>query len=246
MTLGSLFDGISGFPLAASWAGIETKWISEIDPYCLKASKKNFPNAIQYGDIKEIRNPAYVDIISGGFPCQDLSIAGKGKGITGEKSGLWFENYRIINEVRPRYVVIENSPELLKKGFEKVLYPLSEIGYNVEWDCFYAWEFGMPHNRERLYAVAYSNELGLQILQSVRREINTKEKSSNKKNNTLDTCSEYFLQFEREYCEPVLFGMDDGVSEKLVKDQLAGFGNSVVPQIPFEIFKVIQEIESRI
>lgn len=133
MTHGSLFSGIGGFETGAEWVGIETLWNCEIEPFQRSILKKHFPNTKQYEDIKELSNPGYVDIISGGFPCQDISIAGKGVGITGSRSGLWSEMHRVIREVRPRYVIIENSPMLLVRGFERVLCDLSKTGYDAEW-----------------------------------------------------------------------------------------------------------------
>ncbi|WP_394364104.1 DNA cytosine methyltransferase [Chryseobacterium arthrosphaerae] len=103
-----------------------------------------------------------MDIISGGFPCQDISVAGKMAGIKGERSGLWSQMWRVIRMVRPRYVIIENSPALLIRGFEQVLCDLSKIGYDAEWQVISNVAFGYPHKRERLYAIAYSNEIGLQ------------------------------------------------------------------------------------
>lgn len=159
MTVGSLFAGIGGFELAAQWAGFTPVWSNEIDPFCCQVLRKNFKHRIIEDDIRNIgkHNLEPVDILTGGFPCQDISIVGKGKGITGERSGLWTSYYSIIDQLRPSYVVIENSTELLKKGFEKVLHPLSEIGYDVEWDCIRADEFGFPHQRNRVFIVAYSN-----------------------------------------------------------------------------------------
>ena len=127
MTHGSLFSGIGGFELGAQMNNIPTLWNCEIETFQRSILKQVFPNTKQYEDIKKLSNPAYVDIISGGFPCQDISIAGKGAGITGSRSGLWNEMYRIVREVRPKYVLIENSPMLLIRGFEQVLCDLSEI-----------------------------------------------------------------------------------------------------------------------
>ena len=162
MTHGSLFSGIGGFETGAQWVGIETLWNCEIEPFQRSILKKHFPNTKQYEDIKELSNPGYVDIISGGFPCQDISIAGEGVGITGSRSGLWSEMHRVIREVRPRYVIIENSPMLLVRGFERVLCDLSKIGYDAEWQCVSNYAFGYPHKRERLYVIAYSNQIRLQ------------------------------------------------------------------------------------
>lgn len=163
LTHGSLFSGVGGFELGAQRAGIPTIWNCEIVEFNRKILKQHFPETKQYHDITTLRNPEPVDIISGGFPCQDLSIAGKGKGLDhGERSGLWSHMFRIIDETRPAYVVIENSPELLKKGFEKVLYPLSEIGYNAEWQCLSGTTFGIQQGRVRVYCIAYALHSGLQ------------------------------------------------------------------------------------
>jgi DNA (cytosine-5)-methyltransferase 1 len=162
MTHGSLFSGIGGFELGAEWAGIPTLWNCEIEDYQREVLKKNFPNVKQYRDITKTSGLGHVDIISGGFPCQDISVAGKGEGITGKRSGLWTEMHRVIREVRPAYVIIENSPALLYRGFERVLCDLSESGYNAEWQCIRNSSFGFPHHRERLYVIAYTNEIGSQ------------------------------------------------------------------------------------
>ncbi len=163
MTHGSLFSGIGGFELGAKRAGIKTIWNCEIEPFCRQVLKKHFPETHQYTDITELKNPPYVDIISGGFPCQDISVANpNGKGLEGERSGLWKEMYRIIQEIRPRYVLIENSPNLLRKGMREVLSGISEIGYDAEWHCLRASDFGYPHKRERVFIIAHSMFLGRQ------------------------------------------------------------------------------------
>ena len=155
MTHGSLFSGIGGFELGAEWAGIETLWNCEIEPFQRSVLKRHFPNTIQYEDIKRLSNPGYVDIVSGGFPCQDISVAGKREGINGRRSGLWGEMFRIVREVRPKYVIVENSPALVVSGLERVLCDLSQIGYDAEWQCISNIAFGYPHKRERLYLIAY-------------------------------------------------------------------------------------------
>lgn len=160
MTHGSLFSGIEGFGLGAALAGIKTDWSCEFEDYQTRVIKKNFgKNHDINRDIRSYRKPPFVDIISGGFPCQDISIAGKGIGIKGERSGLWSEMFRIVGEVRPDYVIIENSPMLLVRGFERVLCDLSQIGYDVEWQCLSGTDFGIQQGRERLYCIAYSNEV---------------------------------------------------------------------------------------
>lgn len=117
MTLGSLFDGIAGFPLAARRQGIKTVWVSEIEPNCIDIAKRHFPEALQLGDITQIDGAKIpiVDIISFGSPCQDLSVAGKQTGLDGSRSGLFMEAVRITREMRektngqyPKYIIWEN------------------------------------------------------------------------------------------------------------------------------------------
>lgn len=162
LTHGSLFSGIGGFELGAEMAGISTLWNCEIEKFQGEILKKRFPYAERFTDITKTTGLRYVDIITGGFPCQDISVAGKRKGIKGERSGLWSEMYRIIREVMPKYVIVENSPALAISGLEQVLCDLSEIGFNAEWQCISNYAFGYPHKRERLYLIAYSDKIGLQ------------------------------------------------------------------------------------
>lgn len=100
-----------------------------------------------------------VDVVSGGFPCQDISVAGKGAGIDGERSGLWREMARIIGEIQPRYVFVENSPMLIQRGLAVVLGDLASMGYDAEWCCLSAQDIGAPHIRDRVWIVANSKEL---------------------------------------------------------------------------------------
>lgn len=156
LTHGSLFSGIEGFGLGAALAGIKTEWSCEFEKYQTEVIKKNFGDGhTVYGDIRTLENPPFVNIISGGFPCQDISVAGKGAGIKGSRSGLWGHMHRIIGEVRPDYVIIENSPQLRKRGLEYVLHGLSEIGYSAQWQCLQGSFIGMQQRRERIYIIAY-------------------------------------------------------------------------------------------
>ena len=156
LTHGSLFSGVEGFGLGAALAGIKTEWSCEFEKYQTKVIKKNFGDGhTVYGDIRTLENPPFVNIISGGFPCQDISAAGKGAGIKGSRSGLWGHMHRIIGEVRPDYVIIENSPLLRKRGFEYVLHGLSEIGYDAQWQCLQGSFLGLQQRRERIYIIAY-------------------------------------------------------------------------------------------
>lgn len=248
MRHGSLFNGIGGFQLAAHWMGWTNVWHCEIDKFCNKVVKQHFPESICYEDIKQFDARQWrgkIDIVSGGFPCQDISNAGLQAGIFGTRSGLWTEYARIIAEVRPAYVLIENSPEIFNKGFEKVLHDLSEIGYDAEWECLSAAEFGFPHIRNRAWVLAYPDAQRRRgILHSVKRLNNAKSEKGQAV--TLDSQGSAFLQFEEGYSEPAVFGVDDGISKRLdVLNRLAACGNAIVPQIAYEIFKAIAQTENQ-
>jgi DNA (cytosine-5)-methyltransferase 1 len=157
VVVGSLFAGIGGFDLAARWMGWRTAWVSEIDPFACQVLAHHFPDAPNHGDITQIDFTTVepVDVLVGGFPCQDISNAGKQAGIEGARSGLWFHYARAIRELRPRYVVVENVAALTNRGLDRVLGSLAEIGYDAEWGCFGAADVGAPHKRDRLWLLAY-------------------------------------------------------------------------------------------
>lgn len=156
-TMGSLFAGIGGFDLGFERAGFEIAWQVEIDPYCRKVLERHFPHAQRFSDVRECgaHNLKPVDVLCGGFPCQDISNAGKRAGIEGESSGLWSEYARIIGELRPRFVVVENVAALLGRGMGRVLGDLAEIGYDADWEIVSAADVGAPHLRERVWILAY-------------------------------------------------------------------------------------------
>jgi DNA (cytosine-5)-methyltransferase 1 len=157
LTVGSLFAGIGGFDLGFERAGMTTAWQVEMDPYCRAVLARHFPHAARHEDVRHVgaANLASVDVICGGFPCQDLSVAGKGAGLDGARSGLWSEYVRIVRELRPRYVVVENVSALLGRGLGTVLGDLAACGYDAEWDCIPASAVGAPQQRDRLWIVAY-------------------------------------------------------------------------------------------
>lgn len=157
LTFGSLFAGIGGIDLGLERAGMTCAWQVEIDDYATRVLAKHWPNVPRHRDVREVgeHNLSRVDVIAGGFPCQDISNAGKRAGIDGERSGLWAEFHRIICELRPRYVFVENVAALLHRGLDRVLGDLAESGYDAEWQCFYAASVGAPHLRERIFLLAY-------------------------------------------------------------------------------------------
>jgi DNA (cytosine-5)-methyltransferase 1 len=165
VNVGSLFSGIGGFDLGFERAGMRISWQVELDPYCRAVLARHFPDAARFADVREVGagDLVPVDLVCGGFPCQDLSAAGRGAGIDGARSGLWTEFARIVRELRPQYVVVENVPSLLTgKGkrwdrgpIGRVLGDLAEARYDAEWARLSAREFGAPHLRNRIWIVAY-------------------------------------------------------------------------------------------
>lgn len=158
-----LFSGIGGFSLGLErTGGFETVAFCEIEDYPRKVLAKNWPEVPIYGDIRELTADTLradgirIDAICGGFPCQDISTAGKGTGIEGKRSGLWSEYARLIGELRPQVVFVENVAALLGRGLDKVLGDLAEIGYDAEWHCIRASACGAWHHRDRLWIVAYA------------------------------------------------------------------------------------------
>ena len=160
-----LFAGAGGGILGGMLLGHTTVAAVEIEPYCqevLRARQRDgiLPDFPIFGDIREFDGTKWrgaVDILCGGFPCQDISAAGKGAGITGERSGLWKEYARLIGEIRPRFVFAENSPLLRTRGLGVVLQDLAEMGYNARWGVLGAWHVGAPHKRDRMWVLAHTS-----------------------------------------------------------------------------------------
>lgn len=159
MNFGSLFTGIGGFDLALTEAGMRCMWQVEIDKRCSEVLERHFPMARRYADVREVgqHNLKPVELICGGFPCQDLSVAGKRDGLAGTRSGLWWEFARIVDELEPKWVVVENVPGLLssKRGsdFEAIIRWLADRGYGVCWRVLDAQYFGVPQRRRRVFVV---------------------------------------------------------------------------------------------
>ncbi|WP_098714452.1 DNA cytosine methyltransferase [Acinetobacter baumannii] len=164
----ALFAGAGGGVLASYLLGWRTVCAVERDAYAAQVLAQRQNDGILeafpiWSDITTFDGKPWqgiVDVISGGFPCQDISSAGKGAGIEGERSGLWSEMARIIGEVRPRYVFVENSPMLVSRGLTRVISDLAQMGYDAQWARFSASNFGAPHIRDRIWIVAHSQSIG--------------------------------------------------------------------------------------
>jgi DNA (cytosine-5)-methyltransferase 1 len=155
--VGALFSGIGGLELGLERAGMEVVWQVELDDGKRAVLARHWPGVAQFGDITQVRqrNLVQVDLICGGFPCQDISSAGRRAGLEGEHSGLWAHYARLVGDLRPRFVLVENVPSLLVRGIETVLGDLAALGYDAEWDCLPAAAFGAPQLRAREWLLAY-------------------------------------------------------------------------------------------
>lgn len=248
MRHGSLFSGIGGFDLAAEWMGWDNIFHCEIAEFPRKILNYYWPNAKTHEDITKTDFTIYrgtIDIISGGFPCQDASIAGKQKGLQGQRTGLLYEMLRAIREIRPKYIVAENVANITKinngHDFRIILNELAGLGYNAEWRIIYASEVGAPHKRARLYLVAYPNSIRL---------FSRKTFLSNVPEKIEPFCWNFAgtsLQIIRGGAwntEPPILCLDDGISRAMARKAIKGYGNAVVPQVVFKIFQAIQTIDN--
>lgn len=230
MNVLDLFSGIGGFSLGLERAGMRTVAFCEIDSYARTVLKKHWPNVPIFSDVRTLtgqRITIKVDVICGGFPCQDISLAGNRRGLEGARSGLWREYARIIGEIRPKYIIVENVPGLLSLGLGDVLSDLAALRYDAQWHCIPACAVGAPHIRDRVWIIAYPQdeqaEKGLEGLRS--------KKLYGELRRILGT-----IRFPR-VDQPEVLRMDDGISPRL--DGNEACGNAVVPQIPEIIGKAI-------
>lgn len=236
-----LFSGIGGFSLGLQATNeFETIAFCELDPFCQKVLKKHWPNVPIFDDITklgegELNDLGDIDVICGGFPCQDISCAGKGAGIHAARSGLWWEMLRIIRLVRPRYVLVENVAALLNRGLDEVLGSLAESGYDAEWGCLKASDFGGIHRRKRLFVIANADRKRGQrsrvetmewLSRLSRREDIRKDKEWTRRSNL----------FEPKLCRS-LNEFPNGV------DRLRALGNSIVPQCAQYIAECVLEYD---
>ena len=157
LTVGSLFAGIGGLELGLERCGMEVRWQVEIDPYATRVLAKHWPNVERHDDIKTWPKPCTerVDVICGGFPCQDISVAGKRAGLAGARAGLFYEAMRVVRDLEPRYLLLENVSALLVRGMDAVLGELAAVGMDAVWHCVTAASVGAPHRRDRIFIIGY-------------------------------------------------------------------------------------------
>ena len=160
MKIGSLFSGIGGLELGLERSRLgSVSWQCEIDPFCQRVLARHWPHARRFEDVRTVDATApSVDVICGGFPCQDVSLAGKRGGLDAPRSGLWHEFARIIGELEPKIVVIENVLGLRTSGLPRVLADLADLGFDAEWADLAASDIGAPHQRRRMFIVATHSE----------------------------------------------------------------------------------------
>ena len=220
----SLFAGIGGLELGLERAGMTTVGQVEIDDYCRRVLAKHWPDVPRHDDVRTAvdwwtsEQRPRVDVVCGGFPCQDISPAGKGAGIDGERSGLWYAMRDVIRDLRPRYVLVENVAALVGRGLDRVLADLAGLGFDAEWSTVSACAVGAPHTRERLFIVAHPEGVGFAgrrgtrpgpaLLESERRGPERRRPWS---------------------AEPRPVGVAYGLPARV--DRLRALGNAVVPQV---------------
>ena len=261
MTHLGLFEGIGGFSLAARWMGWETLAWCEWNEFGQKVLKHHFPEAEGFGDITKTDFTKYanrIDILTGGFPCQDASIAkqdGKGQqGLEGNRTGLWREMVRAIEEVKPKFIVAENVENILRtnngRDFATILSELARMGFNCEWRVCRASEIGGCHHRARCFMVAYSN--GFRWSERIKSKsffTNVIQEIQQKRRIIAGTTSSIGLSWS---IEPSVSFVDDGLSNRLDSitfskwrnESIKAAGNAIVPQVAFQIFKSIAEYQS--
>lgn len=257
-----LFSGIGGFSLGLErTGGFVTKAFCEIEDFPRRVLAKHWPGVPCYRDVRELNHEQLVrdgvgsiDIITGGFPCQDISVAGKRAGIDGEtRSGLWSEISRLVGELRPRIVFVENVSNLLagpsdKPGgwFARVLGDLASLGYDAEWHCLQASRLGAPHHRDRAWIVAHRHEIGwdwpgLDTLSEnviYDRSQWTSAPFGNWRD-VVDWLEQADAGYLWETANEAYRGMDDGLLRGLDRPDIGALGNAVIPQIPELIGRAI-------
>ena len=226
-----LFSGIGGFSLGLErTGGFETVAFCEIEPFPQKVLKKHWPEVPIYEDVTAAEFKGPVDLVAGGFPCQDASLAGKGAGISGERTGLFWHILRSVRMVGRPKLLLENVAALLNRGVGDVFGALAQIGYDTEWNCFPASAVGAPHARDRLWIFAHPSEKGQQ-----RPVVNWDSLSCGpiqevaKLGNASASCG-------YEWAESFpLVSMGDGISSELVRGGIEAAGNAIVPLVAEKI-----------
>lgn len=253
MNHGSLFSGIGGFDLAAEWAGWNNVFHCEWNPFGQKVLKHYWPNAESFNDITKTDFTTYankIDILTGGFPCQPYSSAGKRKGKEDERH-LWPEMLRAIREISPRWIVGENVLGLVNWSgglvFHEVQADLEAAGYEVQPFLLPAAAVNAPHRRDRIWFVAYSkcSRLERKIQNICKTQKSVYEPSIQNGSLVPVQRTELFRNNGklRQY-DGLPKGLDSKTFSKLYTESIKAYGNAIVPKVVYQIFKAINEYES--
>jgi DNA (cytosine-5)-methyltransferase 1 len=239
-----IFSGIGGFALAAKWAGFRTVKFVEIDTFCQKVLEKNFPGVPIDADVRQTNGAVYrgrIRLLTGGFPCQDVSEAGRGAGLSGARSGLWTEMRRLICEIQPEFVVVENVSGLLHRGINRVLGDLAELRYDAEWGVFSSCRLGSPHTRERVFIVAYPTGKRFQILAHYQRTkgycpegMGEVTHQASQRTIRVDGRSRMQVPEHLRVCNGVSAGLDS-------HSRIHALGNAIDPRVAYPILQAIAE-----
>ena len=248
----ALFAGAGGGILGGHLLGWRTVCAVEWEPYpasvlVARQNDKILPPFPIWDDVQTFDGKPWrgiVDVISGGFPCQDLSAANQGgDGLDGERSGMWKEMARIISEVRPRYVFVENSPMLINNGLSRVLGDLSKMGFNAKWCIMGADSVGAPHRRDRFWMVANSSSNRLYDGKIERNRIQKQTIYQNQPNkwDRIWSKTSGCISLDNWKCIATeFFGMDDGTSSRV--DRIKACGNAQVPTCAAKAWRILNEL----
>jgi DNA (cytosine-5)-methyltransferase 1 len=222
----SLFAGVGGMDLGLERAGMRCVAQVELDDYCRSILARRWPRVPKFKDVRTFTRPQLrgrVDLVAGGFPCQDISSAGKKAGIGGARSGLWKEMLRIVRSFRPSYVLVENVAALRSRGLDVVLGDLAASGFNAEWDCLPAAAFGAPHLRDRLFIVAHAKRLGRDGASVLPDgdEAEPRPRAPTQNGGVVEGLGRRYRAYPRD------LRMDDGAAAAV--DRIRGCGNAVYP-----------------
>ena len=238
MNVLDLFAGIGGFSLGLERAGFKTVAFCEIEPFCRKVLKKHWPDIPIYEDVKtiDLEKLQGTEIITAGFPCQDISHAGECAGISQTRSGLWWQARRCIRMVRPRLAVLENVAALLNRGMGTVLGSLAKIGYDTEWHCIPASAVGARHIRDRVFIFATPGEMDNADGFDSRRFLRS---APTEKWRVQDDTKRPCFGWGDWAGEPGMARVADGIPNR--SHRLKGLGNAIVPAIAELIGRAIYE-----
>ena len=247
ITLGSLFSGIGGLEigLEKSIPNLNIKWQVEIDEHATAVLEKHWPNVKRFKDVSKIQSKQLekVDIICGGFPCTQISKAsGKPEGLSGKDSGLWFEMLRIIREIRPKIIIIENVPDWSFHGLSECLSSLAEMRYDAEWRNISCDSTGLPQERERIFVVAYPHGEGPLAIFGSHKNLDTFIQETKNIRKDLAQYRSSWKQVDWHEAQifnkadaSELLGDDYGVYKRPHQERLKMIGNAVSPRVSYII-----------